>query len=264
MGRDFSTLERHARREYKFAQRDSNGLINQETMLANYSDKLAHGVCMGVVLNWIKEKLSTSNSLVRRDGRLLSTSSKRFANPINPISRLSAGISPAKGSVLEKFLDKGKSGVRNQTTMLSGAMTQSAYISGGSSGRSSVARELGLQPSSYVPEGLTQIDPENASIYKPLRVADASIAAAGTGLPKGNAVLIEIDQIKGAGHAIAFYRSRGGVLYFFDPNAGVYSIFESQPTELLTFVKAWLAVYVENDGIKWKTSSDDWYASFNR
>lgn len=257
MGRNFSALEKHGRREYKFAQADSYGLVNKESMQANYSDKLANGVCMGVTLNWIKEKLAASNSLVRPNGRLLTSDVKRFSNPLNPVSRLRAGLSPAKGSVLEKLSDKGKSGVRNQTTMLYGAITHGSVVSGG---RSQVARDLGLQPSAYEPQTLVT----KGADFSPIRVAGACISFAGSGLPKGNAVLVEIDRCDGPGHAIAFYRSRGGVLYFFDSNAGVYSIFESQPTQLEQFVAAWLDVYRRLDGIEWQTTRSDWYASFNR
>ena len=91
MGRDFSALNKYGRREYKFAQVDSYGQIKAEVMGANYKEDLKNGVCMGVVLNWVKEKLTTSNGLLRREGPLLNPITKRFSNPLNPFSRLDKG-----------------------------------------------------------------------------------------------------------------------------------------------------------------------------
>ncbi len=231
MGRDFSALNKYGRREYKFAQADSYGQINAEVMGTNYSDNLQNGVCMGVVLNWTKEKLATSNGLFRRDGPLLNPTTKRFSNPLF-----------------------GESGPRNESTMLAGAMTHLAYVA---KSRGTVARELGLIEGAHDPRPTVRQGDGNI----PGRIEDSTIAAAGTGLPKGNAIVVELEQDDGSGHAIAFYRSRGGTLYFFDPNAGVYEVFESN---ILNFVQAWLEVYVRENSITWKTAARDWCAVYNR
>jgi hypothetical protein len=259
MGRDFSALNKYGRREYKFAQADSYGQINAEVMGTNYSDNLQNGVCMGVVLNWVKEKLATSNGLLRRDGPLLNPTTKQFSNPLNPFSRLDKGISPSKSSPMNKFIDKGKSGPRNESTMLAGAMTHSAYLA---KSTHTVARELGLIEAAHDPR--PKVKPGDSNI--PVRIEDETIGAAGMDLPKGNAIVIELQQRErsGSGHAIAFYRSRGGTLYFFDPNAGVYEVFQSEASNVLKFVQAWLEVYVRENSIIWQTASNNWCAVYNR
>lgn len=57
--RDWSLLNPHARREYKFVQADSYARVTI------HHPHLAGGVCLGVVMNWIQEKLTTSDSWVR-------------------------------------------------------------------------------------------------------------------------------------------------------------------------------------------------------
>ena len=155
---------------------------------------------------------------------------------------------------MEKFIDKGKSGPRNKSTMMAGAMTQLAYLA---ASRDTVARELGLVEGGHDPHPEVERGDRNT----PVRIEDKTIATAGTELPKGNAIVIELGQDGGSGHAIAFYRSRGGSLYFFDPNAGVYEAFEPN---ILNFVQVWLKVYVKEDSITWKTAASNWCAIYNR
>jgi hypothetical protein len=257
MGRDFSALNPYGHREYKFAQSDSYGRINAAVMGANYTAALANGSCMGVVLNWVKERLTTSNGLLRPDGPLLNPTTKHFSNPINPLARLDRGISPPKDSLMSKFIDKGKSGPRNESTMLAGAMTQLAYRAGT---KQTVAQELGLMEGSHDQSPVIYRDPEHNI---PVRVEDETIEAAAKNLPKGNAIVIELKQTGGSGHAIAFYRGRQGTLHFFDPNAGVYKVFESG-SSILNFVRAWLGVYVRENSITWETPANNWYAVYNR
>jgi hypothetical protein len=267
MGMNFSALNQYARREYKFAQSDSFEKINPDVMGSNYSESLAKGVCMGAVLNWVKEKMTTSNGILNENGPLLNPTTKRFANPLNPVSRISQGISPPAGSPLASLIDKGKSGPRNADTMLAAAMTQNAY-----SGRpvSTVARELGLVEADS--EDDIHIAQEPAPGGGVNRLDDKTIAEAGENLRKGRAVIIEVECKQGK-HAIAFYRSRGGSLYFFDPNAGVYTLdtpykeygdgFVVDAT-LHAFVKAWLDAYVKQRNFEFKTPQRNLYYVFKR
>lgn len=77
-------------------------------------------------------------------------------------------------------------------------------------------------------------------------------------LPRGRAALIELVQTAGPGHAIAFYRSRGNTLYFFDPNAGVYEVVPATEQNILALVNAWIGVYRAADQITWETPNDNW------
>jgi hypothetical protein len=280
--RDFGPLNDFARREYKFAQADSMGLV-KSTIAAdevhgnkNYSKELTGGACTGVSLNWIKEKLSTSNGLLRADGPLRNPVTRNFSNPLNPISRLKQGISPSANSLPGKFMTKGagaesKSGVRNQPAQLAGAMTHSVYLNDlndarenrdyGRKSRTVVARELGLHPVQHEVKPVVFKGANN----QPERDENRTIASAGTSLPKGSAMIIEVFPEGGkTGHTICYYRSRGDTLYFFDPNAGVYNVSEA---DLENFVGAWHTAYstAPNAPLDFKTKAgDDWYEVYSR
>jgi Yersinia/Haemophilus virulence surface antigen len=280
--RDFRPLNEYARREYKFAQADSMGLV-KSTIAADavhgnkhYSKELTDGACTGVSLNWIKEKLSTSNGLLRADGPLRNPVTRNFSNPLNPVSRLKRGISPSADSLPGKFMSKGtgaesKSGLRNQSTQLAGAMTHSVYVNDintalenrdyGRKSRTVVARELGLHPVEHEVEPAVVKGPDN----QPVRDENRTIASAGTSLPKGSAMIIEVfPEGSKTGHTICYYRSRGDTLYFFDPNAGVYNV--SEP-DLEQFVGAWRTAYstAPNAPLNFKTKAgNDWYEVYSR
>jgi hypothetical protein len=256
MALDFSALNQYAQREYKFAQGSSFNMVNPAVMGANYQDSLTSGVCMGAVLNWIKEKVSTSNGLLRRDGPLMNSTPKRFSSPINPVTRLKQGMSPPAGSPLSQFMQKNQSGPRNQGTVLSAAMTQMAYSA---TSRDQVARELGLIDVHETLLPVQKPDPKGI----PVRIEDETIARAAQELPRGNALLIEIEH-EDVGHTIGFYHSRGDTLHFFDPNAGVYALRNCNEDTVLGFVRAWLGVYHRNVQWSFKTSPRNWYAMYAR
>jgi hypothetical protein len=265
MALDFSALNRYARREYKFAQSSSFNMVNPAVMGANYQDSLTAGVCMGAVLNWIKEKMSTSNGLLRRDGPLMNSTAKHFSSPINPVTRLKQGMSPPAGSPLTQFMQKNQSGPRNRSTVLSAAMTQVAYST---TSRDHIARELGLIDVHETLLPVQRPDPQGM----PIRIEDETIARAARELPRGRALLIEIEhrdightiEHEDVGHTIGFYHSRGNTLHFFDPNAGVYALHNCNEDTVLEFVRAWLGVYVRNAQWNFKTSPRDWYAMYAR
>ncbi|MCX5544301.1 YopT-type cysteine protease domain-containing protein [Paraburkholderia sp. CNPSo 3076] len=282
MARDFSALNKHAHREYKFVQADSYRQVRQ-----TYGTDMDGGACMGVVLNWVKEKLSTSNGLLRPDGPLRNSAVKHFSNPLNPLSRIRNGISPPTDSTLGKLIGKEpgqprgrKSGARNEAAMLEGAKNQENYNRYKTIDE--LVAELELDPGGYTPEEKTRkvkYVAQNAGTSRPQesfgaeRVDDATIAGAGEQLPKGNAIVLDLKQeAGGTGHAVAFYKSRGGTLYFFDPNAGVYEISRPYEKHLLGFVQAWLDVYTkdkDDNGVptpkNWKTKDEHrWYSVYTR
>jgi hypothetical protein len=221
MPREWNRLNEFGRREYKFAQRDSFDEIRRQ--VGNDFDS---GVCMGVTVDWIYEKLTTSNGLFRQNGPLLAFVPRHFSNTLNPLKRLKQGISPSGGSMLAGRVEKGKSGKRNEATMFNGALNHLAYRRGDVRALENI---LGFVKSEYEAQPSIYKGPHPA--YSTiLRVAD-SIADAAIGLPKGEALLIEVEHTKtkegepgSGGHAIAFYKSRGNTLYFFDSNAGTYQI----------------------------------------
>lgn len=344
MQRHWAWLDQYGKREYKFVQRDS-----YRPVLDRYPKDYQGGVCMGVAMNWIQEKLTTSNGLLRSKGPLFSAKERKFSNSVNPITRIKEGLSPSKDSLLSKFMKKGNSGERNQEAMLQGAHSQQIYMK---RDLRTLALELGLVDSSYDPvakhtKGIGGI---------PERHHAGTIAKAAVELPKGTAMLIELSpgadskvlrkkknrppspykprvvrpatdsdaesvsnsetgerivpivdlpdiepdtepeinpqaQPKVAGHSIAFYRSRGGVLYFFDPNTGAYAIpkagdqapslrddvlvargsdssnsvqaGEERETNAERFVKRWLAVYEDADDIYWETPAKHWSHTYS-
>ena len=263
--RDFSSLNKYGHREYKFVQSGSFGKVNAETMGESFRPEfVTSGVCLGVALTWVNERLKTSNGLFRPNGPLRSTSTRQFSTPLNPFARLTPGLSPPKGSLMARFMDKGKSHTRNAQAMLDGAWVQSDYASTRDTGMA--ADNLGLIASTHqAPAPKIMKGAGNL----PERVEDLTISEAAHGLPAGSAMTVELEQPlkpgqekKGGGHMVAFYRSHGGTLYFFDPNAGVYQI--NGESNVLGFVQAWLNVYVENDSIRWKTHKDDWCRVFDR
>src|SRR5258707_9177195 len=145
MARDFSELNNYAKREFKFVQADSYRLITQAIAAGALHLNTAGGVCMGATLKWINEKLSTSNSYIKSDGRLRGSTQRAFSNSINPVSRAMAGLSIPRNTALGKvvtstpFLNrafnrvnirKGQSNARNEGTMREAADVQTLYASG--------------------------------------------------------------------------------------------------------------------------------------
>jgi hypothetical protein len=235
MAVNFSALSEHAIRRYRFAQGDAIHLV-----LPAFSN----GVCMGIVLNWIKEKLSTSNGFLRLDGPVLKLTKKNFANP-----------SSSNSILMNSRIDQ-----RNKHITKAGSVTHTTYVN---ESRDGAARKLNLVAASYEPKIIPKQGPAPAFLQE--CITDETIAQTGINLPKGHAVIIEVENEKHDGHVIAFYRSRGGTLYFFDPNAGVYEINDTGQSNMLGFVRAWLRVYATQEKpIEWTTGQKDWYAVFNR
>ena len=117
------------------------------------------------------------------------------------------------------------------------------------------------------------VEPNGLKTYAVVRDHTASIRNAAHRLPRGTAVLIEVVRAidrkagslpPGAGHAIAFYRSRGNTLYFFDPNAGVYEVVPATSENIYGLVGAWMSVYRYGDNVIWETPKEDWYHAYRR
>jgi hypothetical protein len=282
MARDFSELNNYAKREYKFVQADSYRLIDEAIRAGALTHDRARGVCMGATLKWINEKLSTSNSYIKSDGRLRGSTQRAFSNSINPVSRAMAGLSiprntaPGKVVTSTPFLNrafKGKSNARNEGTMREAADVQTLYANG-SVDTARVDMIKVMKTNDYTPSPIYENVPIAQRFgYTPRRLESDTIARAAFGLPVGIVILIELHNAAGgAGHAIAFYRSRpsdmgsgGRTLYFFDSNAGVYKIAIATEANIKGFIEAWLRVYERHENsVTLRTAAGDWCTAFKR
>jgi hypothetical protein len=287
MARDFSELNNYAKREYKFVQADSYKLITQAVEAGALTHDSEKGVCMGATLMWINEKLSTSNSYIKSDGRLLGSTQRSFSNSINPVSRAMAGLSISRNTplsravtstpFLKRVFEKGKSHARNEGTMRQAANVQTAYASGSVDGaRNDMGMDKVMKTNEYIPRRIYENVPPVAARFGATAecLESDTIARAAFGLPVGIIILIELDNAAGgSGHAIAFYRSRpsdmgsgGRTLYFFDSNAGVYKIAIATEANIKAFIEAWLRAYIVYErSVTFRTSrSSDWCTAFKR
>ncbi len=286
MARDFSELNNYAKREFKFVQADSYRLITQAIAAGALHLNTAGGVCMGATLKWINEKLSTSNSYIKSDGRLRGSTQREFSNSINPVSRAMAGLSIPGNTALGKVVTstpslnrafKGKSNTRNEGTMRKAADVQTLYANGSANGSVDAARQdmtKVMKTNDYTPTPIYENVPIAKSFgYTPQRLESATIASAAFCLPAGIAILIELNNAAGGpGHAIAFYRSRPGdmglggkTLYFFDSNAGVYKIAIATEANIKDFIEAWQRVYERHEhSVTFRTAAHDWCTAFKR
>jgi hypothetical protein len=196
----FTALRAFASKEYKFHQRKSIARAEQE-----YGAAAANGVCFGVVMMWMKEKLTTTGSL---PGGLQNL---KFA------PRLNANIH-----------------VRTETTMLQAAAFQSHYSR---HGVDNLAQHMNLHEAAYTVDTASRRNESNMPEVEIL----ATLVRAGENLPEGHAIAMEL-KVRDAGsgtqiggHAIGMYRSRGRTLHFFDPNVGVYEV-----RNIPDFMQAWL------------------------
>lgn len=197
----FTALRAFASKEYKFHQRKSISLAEQE-----YGAAAADGVCFGVVMMWVKEKLTTTGSLASGPQNL------KFA--------------PRRNADIH---------VRNETTMLRAAAFQSFYSQ---HGVGNLAQHMNLHETEYTVDPVSR---RNESNNLPEVQILATLVRAGENLPEGHAIAMEL-KVRDAGngtqiggHAIGMYRSRGHTLHFFDPNVGVYEV-----RNIPDFMQAWL------------------------
>jgi hypothetical protein len=245
MPRNFSALNQYARRVYEFRQGDSMGRVNQDEMHQHYDPRMtAIGVCTGVALHWIKEKLTTTQGV----RRLYQSPRREFrTNAWLPFFHPKMPGNPG----------------RHQRTTVAAAYTHSAYLNGTID---VAANEIGLT-FTFDRVNPAKRPPGHESTAKPFD--DLDIAKAASDLKCGSAVLIEVigtQQDNGSrnGHSIAFYRSRGNALHFFDPNAGVYELYSNGQKTVLDFVKAWMQAYRDSDNIIWSLPAENWGRIYRR
>src|SRR5580698_10265953 len=192
MGRDFSELRKYAIREYKFNQDDSFGLVRSAIRTGKLPEATNEGVCMGVALMWINEKLSTSNSYVKSEGRLRGSTQREFSNSINPLSRMRAGVSIPANTALGRVVNsnprlkqtfKGNSHARNEATMMQAAEVQQAYAMAGVAYARTEMKSNFQKINAYRPEAIAEHVPPIAKKFGynnsvPKRDESATIARA--------------------------------------------------------------------------------------
>lgn len=155
---------------------------------------------------WIKEKVSTTNSKYRKR----KSDNKIFVTPTDE-SRIHARNAEGMGHA-----------DRLQTLQVNGTDV------------SPISNALNLISDSH-PVTLSWKKQDNIRVVN----FPQTLTAAADSLPKGKSVCFEIlikrPGLETAGHAVSIYRSRGGTLHFFDPNAGAYEVRDVQQ-----FMEAWV------------------------
>lgn len=232
MGNDhfYHEMKSHALKTYKFAQRHS------------LPEGQSRGVCLGVTLLWIWEKLSTSHdvaSRIGRDERIFPRLPDSYNNVTLPHTRHSVNVSTMlMGGNIVRDIERGDD-------------------------ISPAERACGLESLDDVSIPIvTRRSTENIPEHDVVETLTNMVRMA---LPKGHAICVEIEVAGSSGHAIGVYRSRGATLHFFDSNAGAYEV---TPGREQPFFQAWKNS-VEKRG--WRIGllvrhGDDrsWYHVYNR
>lgn len=149
---------------------------------------LEHGICAGLTVNWLREKLTLSNSVFR-------PSPKQFVH------------SPSPG--------------RLEQIMHAGAVQQLSH------GRDGVRLSELLGTHGIDTAQLTVKQGMDANLA-PFPLIDKGFEQACAAMRRGDGMLMvtSVHENGGriGGHATAMYKSHGDKVYFFDPNAGAYHV----------------------------------------
>jgi len=160
------------------------------------------GRCVPLVAKWLAEKRDTSNGLGARFRRVFGGEDRQF---------------------VRASLD----GSHNRRLFDSVADSQGRY--GQANDHEAVFREFGFTSITEVRSPIDNPDVNNV------------IVDAAANLARGRGICIFIAESSDApGHAVAIHCSRGGNLHFFDPNRGVYKLFDAA-----AFLREWRLTYEE-------------------
>lgn len=217
----FAELKRHAKQTSIYQQRfaigemyDTNfqGIDEKQKIPVSDQSRLKDGMCAGVTLKWLQEKLGGSNSVFRR-------SAKDFVH-----SPTLAQITNLRISAAVAQIDHDKNMISLVELLERNHVTATPM------------KEYKNKDRGPAPEHMAYTDiPINF-----VRIC--------RDMQKGSGVLMRTtikDKSGNTGHhATAIYKSRGGSLHFFDPNAGSYKI--KNPAE---FIKAWVETYPKQDRV---------------
>jgi hypothetical protein len=149
---------------------------------------LEHGICAGLSVNWLKEKLTTSNSRFR----------------------------PAP-----KNFVRSPSASRIDSIMHAGALQQLIH------GRDFTTLSALLDTHGIDTDELA-IPQRKGADHTPYPLIDKGFECACAAMKPGEGTLMVSSVYQAGarlgGHATALYKSHGGKLYFFDPNVGAYTV----------------------------------------
>jgi hypothetical protein len=211
----FSALTAHARKLYKFKQRYSLGGVNEVSFPGNVS-RLHNGVCMGVAIAWLEERLAYSNSWRHQVGRALHITSKSQRD-----------FMPDR-NVPEERTHRRNSG----TVMRKGAPNQLYYSAHGTS---RALQQRGMNERTVEAGGAMKPIPTGPAHQPTITNFAAAMAdaCASERLSVGTGVVFEFNVYENGaytgGHAAAAHRSHGNQLQFFDANIGAYQVFNVRP-----------------------------------
>jgi hypothetical protein len=189
MGTDhfFAQLQAHATKLYKFQQRKS---------VPHGTGDQWGGACLAITLVWIHEKTTTSNSFLLR-----------------PFQH-------------REFVSSASGDIHAHNAHICGRANN--YLSGSKDGAdiSPVERAIGLVPINSLTAELKRVRGPAPTHFPEVDLAGTLVNTA-YNLPAGHAVCLEIELFQSGqkyAHAIGMYKSRGGTLHFFCPNAGEYEV----------------------------------------
>jgi hypothetical protein len=197
--------------------------FNQGTLADQFQfEEAEDGVCAGLVINWLLEKMSTSNGF-------------------------RASIARAFGGGTSRSFYGAATPGRQEAVLRSGRRAQQAYEAAGLRTMRYSLAEAGLQvddattghanTSSLNPSGALVMGRGDAN--RPVaRVVESLVQAASEFLlSKGCGLIVGITLDRG-GHTVGIYRSHGSNIHFFDPNIGVFKV-----RDLSAFLESWLDYY---------------------
>ncbi|WP_458098179.1 hypothetical protein [Roseomonas sp. WA12] len=233
--KNFQALRHWATKEMKLNQAKHMGHLEPGHLLAGnvinhvswtHDDfkKINGGICAALVGQWLGEKIHSSNSLFSRRQK---TFRQGKTDQVPGIMRSAAPIQIAYTSTGNEKSVLDANGLRfDDSTDFTGLVE--------------VRPDAGFSP-------IIQIAPSFSAICRSTQFRQ------GTGLYIG----LKVSTTTGlSGHAVGAYKSRGGHLYFFDPNVGIYKVHRS-----LEFLDEWVRAYSDlghdvsmsgntNDGFK--------------
>lgn len=211
---EFNGLRQYGTKVYKLQQHKSLDFVDVR-QFGDDRTLLDGGMCMGIVMLWLREKLTTTNSAW------------------GPSPSMFVGGEPTSREHHQ----------RNGAIMESAALVQIQYMKGFSDTRAAGVR-LGLRPIDIAPASSMRLGYDQAQLRRASRVAEPTRAIVDgvASLAMAHGAIFECsiyaaERLLGR-HAIGLYRSRGNKPYFFDPRCGVYQVHEVE-----RFVRTWADAY---------------------
>lgn len=211
----FAGLNRHANQVARYRQveqlqqlRDADAAVPPAMAKFRQSEHemLKSGMCAGVSLEWMREKLTGSNSIFRRGP-------KNFVR------------TPAPGKLAKVSFN---AAIQQYDHLNNQVSLKNLF----QKNRMELTEMDGYNNKNKGPDNMPYTDLELTftRLCRELRRGD------------GVVMRTTVDDTTGekqpGGHATCLYKSHGGKTYFFDPNAGAYEV-----KNAAAFIKAWVDIY---------------------